>query len=261
MGRYPAATVPPPGRTGRLGQPLSDPRPAVRGRHPRRAGRPARRRLHLPAAQAHSLVHDRSYRAGRGGARISRRDDAQHLRQLSHGHARARCVDTGGRVKRSRLARHDLDDDSLDLAGERGHRRPSRPDLCRHLLPRPVLRADRSHDPGGGPGGQGDGHGEDHRLHRGGPLPRQGTRARRVPPSVHRSGLADRAGRICERRGRNRPRPYRAGPRSRGLPDRADLSALRAQPGRSVRTVHRPRRPIGWPASKFSPPIPGSSST
>ena len=66
-------------------------------------------------------------------------------------------VDPGGRVERSRLARHDLDDDALDPAGERGDRRPPRPDLRRRSLHSTRLRADRPDDPGGRPGGQGHG--------------------------------------------------------------------------------------------------------
>ena len=70
------------GVIGRLGQPLPDARPALRGRHPRRPGRPGRARLRLPPAQADPLVHHRPDRPGRGRAGIPRRDDAEHLRQF-----------------------------------------------------------------------------------------------------------------------------------------------------------------------------------
>ena len=71
-----------PGRLGRLGPPVSDARPALRGRDHRRPGRPARRRLRLPPAQADPLVHYRPHRAGRGRTRIQGRDLAERLRQL-----------------------------------------------------------------------------------------------------------------------------------------------------------------------------------
>ena len=55
---HPARPVPPPGDLGRLGQPVPHPRPSLRGRHPRRPRRPARRGVDLPPAQADPLVHE-----------------------------------------------------------------------------------------------------------------------------------------------------------------------------------------------------------
>ena len=51
-------------------------------------------------------------------------------------------------------------------------------------------------------------------------MPGPGARALRVSPPVRRPRLADRPGRLRERRGRHRAGPHRPRPRCRGLPDR-----------------------------------------
>ena len=221
------------GVLGRLGQPLPDPRPALRGRHPRRSGRPARRGLRLPPAQADPLVHDRPHRPGRGRAGVPGRDDAQHLRQLS-------------RWSRACPRLDQSDGEGPDwhamiwtttpwtLPGQRGDRRPPRSGLRRRSLRRSGLRARpsaRSWPPTWSP-----------RSWRMGKITEFAEVGRcrgkelehsRVSPPVRRSGQPDRAGRLRQRRGRHGLRPHRPRPRRRGLPDRPSLPAFR----RSARSM------------------------
>ena len=72
------------------------------------------------ASSSRSTGASRPHRPGRGRAGVPRRDVAEHLRQFPDGVGRARPP--GARA----LARHDLDDDALDPAGQPRHRRCTR---------------------------------------------------------------------------------------------------------------------------------------
>ncbi len=96
VGRGPAQPVPPARCPGRLGAPLPDARPALRGGHPRRPVGLDRTGLRQPTAQADPLVHHRSHRAGGGRVGIPGGDHTQHLRQFPDGVGRAGGLGAGG---------------------------------------------------------------------------------------------------------------------------------------------------------------------
>ena len=114
------------------------------------------------------------------------------------------------------------------------------PDLCRGPLHRPGDRARRS-GPSWRPTSSPRSWACDRstELRRGRPVPRPGPRAFGVSPPVRRPGQPDRAGRVCQRRGRDRAGPHGPRARCRGLPDRPGLSALGFEPGGRVGPVHR----------------------
>ena len=89
---------------------------------------------------------------------------AQHLRQFSDGLGGAGKLVEQLRV--DRMARHDLDDDAMDLAGERRDRRASRADLRWSQVRRAGDRSNCLDHPGGRPGRQGHGSRWNHRLQR-----------------------------------------------------------------------------------------------
>ena len=212
------------------------------------------RGLDLPPAQADPLVPHRSDRAGRGRARIPRRDVAEHLRQLPHRLGRPRVVG------RRPLARDDLDDDPVDPPGQRRDRRPPRPPLRGGPLRRSRARArpsTRSWRPTWSP-----------RSWRsaGSPTSPRWAACRgadleqaRVPPSLHRPREPDRPGRLRQRRGRHGPGPHRPRPRDRGLRDRPDVRPADPEPGRRLGPLHRARPPPSSWARTSSRPTRSSS--
>ena len=239
--RHPADRVPPPGRPGRLGPPLPDPRPVLRGRGGQSPGRVRPRRLPLPRQEAGLLVPARRHRPGRGRDRVRRPHLAVDLRELPAGGA-------GRRRRRSEPDRSapgghvpgaaHLDHHPVDPAGQPGHRAPPRPRLCRGALaarPRQLL-------PGGPrPGRQLlPGHGRARRAghchrHRQGPAARP--RGRPLPPpadrhAARRHRLPGLVRRLRHPRAGHRPGPHRAGPRRRRLPDRRGPRPRPLRPGR-----------------------------
>ena len=234
-GRAPEGRLRAPRRSRGLGSSLSHDELQDRSGHHPCTRSHSGARLPVSGCEAGALVR-RLWLGPRGGrGRIREPDLARHRCRLPRGRrAGTRSPRWLGSDRRARR-RCDLDDDTVDVAGQRGRQRESRVRLCArsHAEGRADTgkNACRSMPEALWPGRRGD--------------PRDGewcgTRASSSRASVSGSHRADHRGRSRHARRRNRPRAYGACSRSRRLHRRRAVRAPDRQSGRRRRSLSRER--------------------